>query len=242
MKKAFTLILALLLCMSCSTFLISCDDEQNTAETGAQTTVEETTTENTPKKGDLEGLVKEDSLNKLDNYTLTIEGKMSVTQDGQDQGVSDMKQVTKTANGKIEIILYGMNENGEMEPDEDSIVVEGEMAETQKAENNQLIEIILGEYKKFVYDSKTDSYSINETVVIEKDINGFSVDNEGNMISIVTPTKITIKNAKVTLTEDGKLACLVCDYTQEMTMGEHVIVTSGLTTWTVTDYGTTVIG
>lgn len=237
MKKLLILTLAILLCLTTSVCLLSCDDEKNAEETSAQTTDESTATKNT-----WEGLNTEDSLNKLDNYTITIEGKMSVTQDGQDQGVSDMKQVIKIADGKMETILYGSNENGEMEPADNSIILEGEMAETQKAQNNQLLEVILGEYKNFIYDSETESYSITETIVVEKEMDGFSMDPDGNTISIKTPTKITIKNAKVTLTNDGKLATLVCDYTQEMNMGGKIIITSGLTTWTVTDYGTTVIG
>ena len=248
MKKLFILTLAILLCLGTSVVLLSCDEQQDAAQSSAETTeeetttVEETTTETTATKETWEGLSAEDSLDKLDNYTLTLEGKMSVTQDGQDQGVSDMKQVTKIADGKTETTLYGKNQNGEMEP-ANSFILEGEMAQSQKEQNNQLLGIILGEYENFVYDSETDSYSITETIVVEKEMDGVMMDQStGNMIPIKTPTKLTIKNAKVTLTEDGKLATLVCDYTQEMTMEGQITITSGLTTWTVTDYGTTVIG
>ncbi|MBE6667765.1 MAG: hypothetical protein E7607_05610 [Ruminococcaceae bacterium] len=235
MKKLLIFMLAILLCLGTSVVLISCDDKQDATES--------TPTEGTPTKDTWAGLSAEDSLDKLDNYTLTIEGKMSVTQNGQAEGVSDMKQVTKIADGKIEIILYGKNENGEMEPAEDSMILDGEMAQSQKTQNNQLIGVILGEYENFVYDSETDSYSITETIVVEKEMDGFSMDpSTGNMVPIKVDTKITIKNAKVNLTQDGKLAILVCDYTQEMNMGGQITTTGGLTTWTVTDYGTTVIG
>lgn len=256
MKKLLILTLAIILCLGTSVIMLSCDGEQEATESNDESALDEdttpdngttpdedtTTTESTATNNTWAGLNTEDSLDKLNNYTLTIEGKMSVTRDGQDQGISDMKQVTKIADGKAEVILYGKNENGEMEQ-ADSFILEGEMAQSQKEQNNQLLGAILGEYENFVYDGETDSYNITETIVIEKEMDGVSTDpSTGNMMPIKVPAKITIKNAKVILTDDGKLSTLVCDYTQEMNIDDGITTTSGLTTWTVTDYGTTVIG
>ena len=237
MKRFLTLAIALLLCFSTSAFLLACDDEPP-VETDAPNTEGSDTGET-----EQQTLSADIGLSKTENYTLTLEGLMSVTKNGVDEGKSNMKQVLKIANGKSELIMYGENENGEMEPTEGSIVLEGEMAKQQIEQSNKLLETILSKYGEFVYDTETKSYAITETIIIEELMDGFEYDHEsGNPIPIKIPTKITIADATVTLTEDGKLLKIVCDYTQEMTMNGEVIITSGINTWTVTDYGTTVIG
>ena len=157
--------------------------------------------------------------------------------------LSELAPTLSVTDGKAEIIIYGENENGEMEPAAESMILEGEMATAQIEQNNKLLETILSKYEEFVYDAENKSYAITETIIIEEVVDGVEYDHETNApFPIKIPTKITIKDAKVTLTEDGKLSKLVCDYTQEMTMDGEVIVTSGMNTWTVTDYGTTAIG
>lgn len=236
MKRFLTLVLAFLLCLSASAFLLACDE--TAVETDA-TTTEDSDTENTEQQS----LSADIGLSKTENYTLTLEGAMSVTKNGVDEGKTNMKQVLKIADGKAEIIIYGENENGEMEPAAESMILEGEMATAQIEQNNKLLETILSKYEEFVYDAENNSYAITETIIIEEIVDGVEYDHETNApFPIKIPTKITIKDANVTLTEDGKLSKLVCDYTQEMTMDGEVIVTSGMNTWTVIDYGTTVIG
>lgn len=237
MKKIITLILAALLCFGTSAFLLACDDE--TAVELESPVTEESDTEDTEKQS----LDSNVGLSKMDNYTLTLEGLMTVTKNGVEEGKTNMKQVLKIADGKAEIILFVENGNGEMEQAGESMLLEGEMAKAQTEQNNKLLETILAKYDKFVYDAETESYAITETITVEEVVDGVEQDHvSGTLVPIKVPTKITIKDAKVTLTEDGKLAKLVCDYTQEMNLEDGITVTSGINTWTVTDYGTTVIG
>ncbi len=236
MKRFLTLVIAFLLCFSASAFLLACDE--NAVKNDAPAT-EESDTEDTEQQS----LDSDIGLSKMDNYTLTNEGLMSVTKNGVDEGKTNMKQVLKIADGKAEITLFAENGNGEMQQAGESMVLEGEMATSQIEQNNKLLETILAKYDKFVYDAETESYAITETITIDEVVDGVEHDiDSGNLVPIKIPAKITIKNAKVTLTEDGKLLKLVCNYTQEMTKDGEVIVTSGINTWTVTDYGTTAIG
>lgn len=54
------------------------------------------------------------------------------------------------------------------------------------------------------------------------------------------PAVIEMREATVELSADGSLVKLVCDYSQKMELG-IVTETSGITTWTFSNYGTTVI-
>ena len=117
-----------------------------------------------------------------------------------------------------------------------TLVYDGEVAESQKIQNSHLFLFILREYDNFVYDADTNTYIIPETVVMEDVVK--SIGEGGKMFDV--EVRIEIREAVVTFTDDGMLSTFTCDYTQTMYM-DQTITTSGQTTWTFSDFGTTVI-
>ena len=91
-------------------------------------------------------------------------------------------------------------------------------------------------------DPETNTYSITETIRIEETAKGISIDPEtGAPQSFDCPVVIEMREGVVTISEDGKLLKFVCDYSQSMDMHGYITTTMGLTSWTFSDYGTTVI-
>jgi hypothetical protein len=72
--------------------------DTDTPETSAPTT------EDKPVIVDKAGWENMLSDKNFENYTLTMEGRMTVTQDGQNQGTSDVREVMKITAEKVEII------------------------------------------------------------------------------------------------------------------------------------------
>ena len=52
---------------------------------------------------------------------------------------------------------------------------------------------------------------------------------------------IEVKNGSASISEDGRIARLTCDYSQTMTMGDSTVKATGVTEWTFSDYMTTVV-
>ena len=233
MNTKFAKIFMVILCLSlCLTFAVGCDTEEEPTETEAATTIE--TTFDGIEQSEWDSKFTD---NVFQNYTVIFEGKMSVTQDGVYDSTSDVWQKIKVTSDKIEIAL-GASEVGS--PDgsgETTMTFDGEAAETQKIQNSQLFLLILRDYDNFEYDAETDTYIIPEPIVLNEVLKGMHGD--GTLFDV--PTKIEIREAIVTFTEDGILSTFRCDYSQTMDMGDQIVTTSGKTTWTFTDFGTTVI-
>lgn len=208
--------------------------DTDTPETSAPTT------EDKPVIVDKAGWENMLSDKNFENYTLTMEGRMTVTQDGQNQGTSDVRDVMKITADKVEIIAYAEDVNS---PADDSftIVVEGEDAEAQKVQISQIFMAILGHYESFVFDPLTGNYTVPETLTIEAVLKGISYSSDGEIKTFDVPSTLVIREAIATISADGQLLTFVCDYTQTMNVGGSEISTSGKTTWTFSDYGTTVI-
>ncbi|MBE6600326.1 MAG: hypothetical protein E7640_03910 [Ruminococcaceae bacterium] len=175
----------------------------------------------------------------FENYTLKYDGTMTVTA-GEEENVSQMKSICKIASDKMEITVFAVSEDGLIVLPLDPLVLEGDLAETQKVQYTQLFFAVIQCYENFEYDAEQNVYKINETVTIEKDLAAISFSPTGENTEMIVPTVITIKDAVATVSDDGKLLSLVCDYKQDMEMNGG-IVTEGITTWTFSDYGTTVI-
>ena len=175
----------------------------------------------------------------FENYTLTVEGTMTVLA-GEEEFVSPMKSICKMTSDKIAITTFDFDQDGNANAS-DPIVLDGELALSQKIQNSQIFLIILQEFENFEYDTENNVYKINETITLTKDLKGFSISPDGNISELTIPTTIIVKDAVATLSNDGKILSLVCDYTQSMNM-DGGVTTKGLTTWTFSDYGTTTIG
>ena len=162
---------------------------------------------------------------------------MTVTQNGQEDVTADVSQTIKVTSDKVSVTARANapGQNGETE--ELTQTYDGEMAQIYKTQTAQLFLRMIRDYDNFVYDKATNTYKIPETVVVEETLKGTS-STEG-MIDV--PTRIEIREAVVTFTNDGKLAKLVSDYSQTMTMDGDSITTAGKTTWTFSNFGTTVI-
>ncbi len=246
--RSFVSILCLSLCL---TALASCDlggevKETEPAETSSPSTEEPTTDTNaggeTTTEASFDGIDKDEwdvkfSDDVFENYTVIFEGRMSVSQDGQYDSTSDVWQKLKIMSDKIEITARAEEVGSPADSGEVTMVFDGEIAETYKVQNSQLFLLILRDYDSFVYDPEANTYAIPERVIMEEEIKG--IGGNGELIEV--PTRIEFREAVVTFSEDGMISTLVCDYSQTMNTGDQVVITSGETTWTFTDFGTTVI-
>ena len=165
------------------------------------------------------------------NYTVTLSGAMSVSENGVYISTEEMSQIVKVTSDKMSLTL--MPGTG----DEFSMEYEGETAIAQKEQNAHIFMLILKDYDSFVYDAANNVYLIKDPVVIEEI--GYGVDGNGELIEM--PIIIEFKDAVVTFADNGMIATLVCDYSQTIVMQGTTIVTAGETTWTFSDFGTTVI-
>ena len=225
MKKI--LLVLLTLCLLCS--LIACDkgDDPETNDTTPETNDALSETE-------WKAMISDDV---LANYTVMMEGKMSVTENGvaDGSGEQNIKQIIKVANNMLSIEMFVDGES--VEP----IVLEGDLAAKQNEQATQLFKIMLAKYDAFTYDKEKKVYTVSEPVTIETVLAGFSYNPDGSMVEFDVPAVIEMRDATVTVSENGQLVSFDCDYSQSMTMSEDTVVTSGLVTWTFSDFGTTVI-
>lgn len=226
MKKLISL--ALLLCVSLS--LVACGGGSGSTDTTGNGGIPE---------NEWEEML---SASNFGNYTLTMEGTMTVTQNGEIAAENQKtKQVLKVTADKLELTLYffddEINEFVAMEP----AILEGELAQSQKEQSAQVYLALLAKRDSYIFDAATDSYKVTETVTFEAVLDALSYDENGNEMTFEVPTTIEMREATLKLSEDGKLLSFTADYTQTMEMGVTT-VTAGITTWSFSDYGTTVIG
>ena len=89
---------------------------------------------------------------------------------------------------------------------------------------------MLAEFDNYVYDSEKGGYKFEKeiTEVIPAELYNMTI-------------KITMREAFVKLSEDGRLLEFECDFTQENTTPQGVSAASAEALWTFSDYGTTVI-
>ena len=177
----------------------------------------------------------------FENYTLTTESTMKTEIGGVDRGTSDSKSVVKIAADKIEISSYAYDSEGNAS---DALVsaFEGEYAKAHKEQYSMIFMLVLSEYENFEYDAETNTYKIEKTLTIEDDLPGFAINGDGTLLHFTVPAKIEIKNGEASISDDGKLLSFTCDYSQTMYGdNDYTVAVSGITTWTFSDYGTTVI-
>lgn len=257
LSKILMIALCLLLCL---TVTVGCDTGKEPNETEPSSSEAATTAADDPLNGETtagsdettepeadvttdapaSGIGKSEWESRLtaevfENYTVLIEGEMTVFQNGEEDSTDEIWQKIKITSDKMELSTMAVGEE-----DPFMMVFDGEIAAAQKLQNSQLFMLILSKYDSFVYDAATDTYSIPETIVLNEIIKGIGIS--GDEVSLWDiPTQIEFREAVVTFTSDGMLSTLVCDYTQTMEMYGATISASGKTTWTFTDFGTTVI-
>ena len=239
MKKKFAKLLMAMLCLSlCLAMLASCDLTDLNPLKAGQENAEKEGSEPENSETDVEAMAKAEWNEKVaeknfENYTVSMEGRMTVTQAGLYETTADMSQIIKVTSDKISITILS---DVAGDSDEYTQVYEGEIAEVTKTQNAQLFLTIIRDYENFVYDKETKTYKIPEPVVFEEVLKGI----EGQELFDV-PTRIEVREASVTFTKDGLLATLVSDYSQTMELAGQTVTTSGKVTWTFSNFGTTVI-
>ena len=256
MKVKFLSFLALFICAAiCLAALGSCDllakntatedaTEDSTASESNSTAPDASTagTVESPDNGNIPQLDQTEwdkmiSEASFENYTLNMSGIMTVTVNGEVGGTSDIRECVKVGKDKVAIYIFA-DENANTSNTE-AMIVDGEIAKAQKLQYSQLFMTMLKDFQNFTYDEKTNTYRIPNTITIETVLKGLSFSDDGQVSEIDVPTAIVMREATVTVSEDGKLLQLVCDYTQ--TMKQQGVSTSGKTTWSFSDYGTTVV-
>lgn len=248
MKKTFlVLILACLLVA-----LVACGSDEVTTAEGTSTTMPVDTattpadTTTTPADTEAPGGISETEWNGMlsdemfENYTFVMEGEMTVTQNGEVQSTSDVKERIKIASDKISIELFAADTDSEA-TDSEAMVFDGEYAAALKLQYTEIFVPLLQKYDSFVYDANTKTYKVTETVTIDTVLTGINFYEDESFEMFDLPATIEMREGEVMLSDDGKLLTFVCDYTQTMNMGGGAIATSGITTWTFSDFGTTVI-
>ena len=165
------------------------------------------------------------------NYTVEMKGLMTAYVNGNSQGESDAHAIYHITTDSIEFVIMDQGEPA------GSMVLVGEDAVAQKYEFSIIFRSILNEYDKFVYDPETDEYLIDDATI---NVNAHVVTN-GVLSDDTIPVVIEVKDGKASFSEDGKIAKLVCDYTQTMTQNGGTTKVTGVVTWTFSDFGTTVI-
>ena len=163
----------------------------------------------------------------FENYSFVFSGITSTYMDGrlvvEDEDVRSTYHVTENA---VEMIV-----------EDESIIIYDEDAAQQKDELSRLFLAILSEYDNFVYDAEKCVYTIDDAV-IEVEV---TVIVDGTPAPEKTPLRVEVKNGEATVSRDGKVVKLVCDYTQSLTQMGYEITITGATEWVFYDYGTTVI-
>ena len=179
------------------------------------------------------------SESSFNNYTLSMDGVMTVVINGVENSTSRIKEIVKIDGEEMFIEMFASDIDSASTASE-TMFLNGEMAEMQKTQYTQLYLAMLEKCDNFSYDKETKTYKIANTVTIEKVLKAIS-ESDDEITTFDLPSVIEMKNAEVSISEDGKLLKLVCEYTQTMDMKGATISTSGTTTWTFSDYGTTVI-
>lgn len=155
----------------------------------------------------------------FDNYTLTENQKVTyenvtMQQDAVFKVAGDKASVDLKVDGQQMDILY----------------YAGEEAAMQKQAYEQIYRALLAEYDHYAYDKDTQFYVLKNEVTVE-----IPMDLYDASISIV------MKDAKVKLSEDGKVLNFECNFTQATTTQGQTIMASAEAVWTFSDYGTTVV-
>lgn len=160
----------------------------------------------------------------LTNYTVSYGGTVTQTDDNGDVTVSDQSFTVKFNEDKIHV-QGTIRPEGSDTPITFSNLFTGDNYSNAKKSYEILFLSILADYENYQYDSADDTYTIPAPVNVTLDYGGTSLT-------------ISLNNSKVSISNDGKLLTLVCEYTQ--TEKGAYTATSAMT-YTFTDYGTTVI-
>ncbi|MBR6769259.1 MAG: hypothetical protein IKM34_07225 [Clostridia bacterium] len=260
MKRILMVLIAVLVL----SVLVSCGDESavttkeadatTPAETTAPTTIKEvldTTTETpvttkapvtTSQPESISRPAWEAMLSaaKFENYTLSLEGAMTVTQNGESAVENNVKETVKVTADKVLAEMYAEDEDSSAS-DKVTLLFEGDVAKAHKIQYEQIFLALLSDYDNFVYDAASGTYKVANTVSMDIVLKAVSLSGNGTITEIFdVPAVIEMREATVELSADGSLVKLVCDYSQKMELG-IVTETSGITTWTFSNYGTTVI-
>ena len=175
----------------------------------------------------------------FNNYTLNMDGVMTVTINGEENSISRIKEIVKIDGEEMFIEMFSSDIDS-VSTSSETMFLSGEMAEAQKLQYTQLYLAMLERCDNFSYDKESKTYKIANAITIEKVLKGISESDDG-LTMFDVPSVIEMRNAEVSISADGKLLRLVCEYTQTMDMSGTTISTSGTTTWIFSDYGTTLI-
>ena len=221
MKKFLLLMLSL--CLICS--MIGCSKGDADSEPNNGTTLSAT---------EWEAMLSDDVFS---NYTVVMEGQMSVTENGvsDGQGKENLKETIKVTNDRFSIEAFIGDEPL------DAMVLDGEIAAVHKEQASQLFLAMLSKYDAYSYDKASDTYKISEPITIEATMKGLKIDDTGAITTFDVPSVIEMRNAEAKVSDNGRIVSFVCDYSQSMTVNGKTVGTSGLTTWTFSNFGTTVI-
>lgn len=116
-------------------------------------------------------------------------------------------------------------------------IYDGEVAQAIKKVGIQSFKIMIEDYDNFTYDSATNTYKLKAPTTINKVMDYPVID--GNSVTYESTTaNLDLHAAEISVSKDGKLLSVVCNYTTHDGDQDHNIPDH---TWSFSDYGTTVI-
>ena len=189
--------------------------------------------------GEVGEISKEAWASSFANYTVTMEGTMDVSLAGSVISTSYVKQEMKIANGKMLVTMLATDGSAS---DSDSLLYEGDIADTQIAQTSEIFLTLVNESEFFEYNNDTNTYTLSKDISYDTVLQSVINSPDGSLSTADVPTTIEMRDAEITVSSDGKLLKLVCYYAQIMDMGYGMATTTaGTVTWTFSNYGTTVI-
>ena len=160
----------------------------------------------------------------LTNYTVKYGGRLTQTNSDGTATVSDQSFTVKFNENKCQAYGTVKPEGGKEFVIVDA-VFDDEGYLSVKATYESLFLAILADYKNYKYNSTENIYEIPNPIEVTV--------NYGGAFAI-----ISVSNSRVSISADGKLLTLVCEYSQSE---EGAYVATSEMTYTFMDYGTTVI-
>lgn len=158
------------------------------------------------------------------NYTLEYSGTVTQTSNDGEIYISDQSYIVKFTENKCYYYITIKQEDDEEDFAYGGVCTDEDFLR-MKANYEILFLAILDNYENYQYNSIDKVYEITNPVEVTYDFKDMSVT-------------ISLSNSKVSISADGKILTLSCEYFQS---AEELGVFTSDVTFTFKDYGTTVI-
>lgn len=250
MKKALSLFLATIACLSVGMAFTACGESNEASSPEASTPIESTPAQSSPTQSEPESStpteeevftgITEEEWNaaiapiSFENYTMVADGYVKQNDGTEMQQYNVIKMTENRMTVDMTATLYKKLGVTLETPEVMNVLFDfyenPDEFEAQKNAQEQVFLALLADYKNYQWNAEKQAYVCTQPFTVEI-----------YMAVYDTSVSILMTNGSLYLTNNGKVDKFVCDYTQTMVMpGETMVVDTNFT-WTFSDYGTTVI-